>query len=95
MRQLPGQPEDALQCLPASGGQGLRLVALEGNPAQHSHGLGSQVKAWVEGMVHTFEQNRGLDEHAQIGRQDQMVFAQGGGHIGQHLAQAELRQSVP
>ena len=50
------------------------------------------MKARVKPAPHALERDEGLDKHGQVGRQRQVVFTQDGGDIGQHLAQAELRQ---
>ena len=50
------------------------------------------MKAGVQAAAHAFERNEGLDEQRKVCRQRQMVLAQDGGYVRQHLRQIKLCQ---
>jgi hypothetical protein len=69
-------------------GQRLGPVARAQHLAQQRQRLGGHVEAGVEAAAHAFQRDEGLDQQRQVGGQRQVVLAQDGGHVGQHLAQA-------
>ena len=92
VRQLFGHGERAAQGLPGAAGHGLGLVASAHHLAQQRQGFGGHVKRGVEPSAHALQRDEGFDEQGHVGGQAEVVFAQDGGHVGQHLAEVELGQ---